>query len=344
MTGAGAAHQSVAGQPGDPRGRHDPGRPGDPTDRSFDVGGLLLVDKPAGPTSHDVVARIRGLLRLRRVGHAGTLDPMASGLLVVAVGRCTRLLGHLASADKSYAATIRLGVATVTDDAEGQELARVDASGLDRPQVEAAMTAMTGAIDQVPSAVSAIKVDGRRSYDLVRAGAPAALAARPVTVSRFEIVGPLRIGDGVIELDVLVDCSTGTYVRALARDLGATLGVGGHLTALRRLRSGPFLVDAAVDVYGGPVPARGERIPFPPGLAEEVASSVLPAAEAARLAFPIRIASAAEAVDLRFGRALAAGGLPGIYAVLDPAEEALLGLMRDEDDRARPVVVLSAAG
>jgi tRNA pseudouridine55 synthase len=328
MNAGASTHGSVAGRGPD----------------SSDSGGLLLVDKPAGPTSHDVVGRIRGLLRLRRVGHAGTLDPMASGLLVVAVGRSTRLLGHLALADKSYAATIRLGVATVTDDAEGEVLTRVDASGLGRAAVEAAMALLTGAIDQVPSAVSAIKVDGRRSYDLVRAGASVPLAARPVTVSRFEVVGSPRAGDGVLDLDVVVDCTTGTYVRALARDLGAALGVGGHLTALRRVRSGPFRVDAAVDVYRGPVPARGERIPFPAGLPEEVASAVLPAARAARLAFPIRVASPAETVDLGFGRPLAPGGLPGTYAVLDPAGETLLALMRDDGDRARPAVVFSAAG
>jgi tRNA pseudouridine55 synthase len=280
----------------------------------------------------------------RRVGHAGTLDPMASGLLVLAVGRSTRLLGHLALTDKAYRATIRLGVATVTDDAHGAVTARVPASGLDRPSVESAMRTLTGEISQVPSAVSAIKVDGRRSYDRVRAGEPVNLAARPVTVNRFDLVDPVRPGDGVLDLDVVVECSSGTYVRALARDLGDALAVGGHLTALRRTRVGPFAVASAVDVYAGPVPARGERTPFPAGLADTVAGSLIAAADAARTAFPVRTASTEEAAELRYGRPLVPVGLPGTYAVLDQSGRTLLALVREEDGRARPVVVLDAAG
>ena len=202
--------------------------------------GLLVVDKPAGWTSHDVVGRVRRLARTRKVGHAGTLDPMATGVLLLGIGRATRLLGHLALTSKTYEATVRLGATTVTDDAEGEVVEVRDASGVDDQAVRAGLAALTGPISQVPSAVSAVKVDGVRSYARVRSGEAVELAARPVVVSRLDLVA--RRGD---ELDVVVDCSSGTYVRALARDLGASLGVGGHLTALRRTRVGPFDLSAA---------------------------------------------------------------------------------------------------
>lgn len=201
--------------------------------------GVLIVDKPAGWTSHDVVARIRRLAGTRKVGHAGTLDPMATGVLVVGLGRGTRLLGHLALHDKAYRATIRLGQSTVTDDAEGESVDAVDASGVDETAIRAAMSALTGHLQQVPAAVSAVKVDGRRSYARVRAGEEVALTARSVHVSAFELQAVRRAG-ALVDLDVLVECSTGTYVRALARDLGRRLAVGGHLTALRRSRVGQF--------------------------------------------------------------------------------------------------------
>lgn len=206
--------------------------------------GLLIVDKPQGWTSHDVVAWTRRLARTRRVGHAGTLDPMATGVLVLGIGRATRLLGYLARTDKGYDATIRLGQATVTDDAEGDLLASRDPSGVTQAAVIAATSALKGRLQQVPSAVSAIKVKGERAYTRVRAGEDVTLPARPVTVSEFA-VGELRFGQGTVDLDVHVECSTGTYVRALARDLGAALGVGGHLTALRRTRVGGFDVREA---------------------------------------------------------------------------------------------------
>jgi tRNA pseudouridine55 synthase len=202
--------------------------------------GLVVVDKPAGWTSHDVVARVRRLAGTRRVGHAGTLDPMATGVLVIGVGQATRLLGHLALHDKDYDATIRLGRSTSTDDAEGAELARTDASQVTDESILAGLARLTGDISQVPSSVSAIKVNGVRSYARVRAGEAVELAARLVTVSRFELLR--RRAD---DLDVRVTCSTGTYVRALARDLGADLGVGGHLTALRRARVGRFTLSEA---------------------------------------------------------------------------------------------------
>ncbi len=205
---------------------------------------VVVVDKPAGLTSHDVVARVRRLAGTRKVGHAGTLDPMATGVLILGIERATRLLGHLALTDKAYDATIRLGVATVTDDAEGEETARVDAAGVTDEAITAGITALTGPISQRPSAVSAIKVDGVRSYARVRSGEEVELKARPVTVSAFDLLA-VRRGEGVVDLDVAVTCSSGTYIRALARDLGAGLDVGGHLTALRRTRVGPFSLGSA---------------------------------------------------------------------------------------------------
>jgi tRNA pseudouridine55 synthase len=203
--------------------------------------GILLVDKPGGITSHDVVSRVRKLAGTRKVGHAGTLDPMATGLLILGIDSSTRLLTYLVGLDKEYLATIRLGFATTTDDAEGEAIGEpVDASGITTDAISAAIRPLTGVISQIPSSVSAIKVDGKRSYDRVRAGEEFTLAAREVTVQAFEVL-ETRPG----EVDVRVECSSGTYIRALARDLGAALGVGGHLTSLRRTRIGPFSVSAA---------------------------------------------------------------------------------------------------
>ena len=202
--------------------------------------GLVVVDKLAGWTSHDVVAKIRGIAGTRKVGHAGTLDPMATGVLVVGVGRATRLLGYLAATDKEYLATIRLGVTTTTDDAEGDVVSEVDANGVTEDAVAAALEPLTGDIEQVPAAVSAVKVDGVRAYKRVRQGEEVDLVARPVTVSVFDVVA--RRG---ADIDVRVVCSSGTYVRALARDLGAALGVGAYLTSLRRTRVGSYTIDQA---------------------------------------------------------------------------------------------------
>ena len=201
--------------------------------------GLLIIDKPADWTSHDVVARCRGLLGTRRIGHAGTLDPMATGVLLLGVGRGTRLLGRLLAAEKAYDATIRLGQSTITDDAEGDVVSSADASGVDVADIRAAVGRLTGAIQQRPSAVSAIKIKGQRAYKLVRAGEDVELPPRPVTVFRFDILEIRRL-DFQVDVDVHVDGSTGTYIRALARDLGADLGVGGHLTRLRRVRVGRY--------------------------------------------------------------------------------------------------------
>jgi tRNA pseudouridine55 synthase len=203
--------------------------------------GILLVDKPGGITSHDAVSRVRKLAGTRKVGHAGTLDPMATGLLILGIDSSTRLLTYLVGLDKEYLATIRFGFATTTDDAEGEVIGEpVDTGAVTTDAIAAAIRPLTGVISQIPSSVSAIKVDGKRSYDRVRAGEEFTLAAREVTIEVFEVL-ETRPG----EVDVRVECSSGTYIRALARDLGAALGVGGHLTSLRRTRIGPFSVSAA---------------------------------------------------------------------------------------------------
>jgi tRNA pseudouridine55 synthase len=210
--------------------------------------GILVLDKPAGWTSHQVVARLRRLADTRKVGHAGTLDPMATGVLIVGIEKATRLLGYLASSDKAYAATIRLGITTITDDADGEVVTATGTADLDRAEIEAAMAELRGDIPQVPSAVSAIKINGVRSYRRVRAGQSVELPARAVTVRRFDALDQEEVdvdGLGCIDLRVIVECSSGTYVRALARDLGAALGVGSHLTTLRRTRVGAFTLDEA---------------------------------------------------------------------------------------------------
>jgi tRNA pseudouridine55 synthase len=285
------------------------------------VPGLVVVDKPAGLTSHDVVARLRRILGTRKIGHAGTLDPMATGVLVCGVGRGTKLLGHLSLDTKAYTATIRLGVTTHTDDAAGEVLATTDATGVDDAAIRAGIARLTGAIEQVPSSVSAIKVDGRRAYARVRAGEEVVLPARPVTVTRFDLLA--RRGS---DLDVVVECSSGTYVRALARDLGAALGVGGHLTALRRTRVGPFTLEHARSL---------------PEL-EAAPGSVVPLDTAVGLAFPRRDLDAALAADIAHGRPLPATGIPGTYGVFAPDGRAL-ALVAEQGSRARPVVVLAPA-
>lgn len=289
--------------------------------------GLVVVDKPAGLTSHDVVDRIRRLAGTRRVGHAGTLDPMATGVLVVGVERATRLLTYLVGADKEYLATVRLGVVTVTDDAQGPVLSRTDAGGLDLTAIRAGASRLTGRILQVPSAVSAVRVGGRRAYARVRSGEAVDLPARPVMVSAFDVLARRETsgaGVPVVDVDVRVVCSSGTYVRALARDLGADLGVGGSLTALRRIRIGPYGLDQA-----RPLEALGERF------------AVLPLAEAARLAFPARELSDDEARRLAHGVRLPAIGLgPDPTAAFAP-DGVLVAVVREEGGTTRPLVVLT---
>jgi tRNA pseudouridine55 synthase len=304
---------------------------GAPARRPTAADGVLVVDKPAAWTSHDVVARLRRLAATRKVGHAGTLDPMATGVLVVGIGRATRLLTYLSGADKAYDATIRLGVTTLTDDAEGEVLATADASAVTREAVEAGVRALTGDILQVPATVSAIKVAGERAYARVRAGEAVELAARPVTVSRFDVLA-VRPGSAAAELDVDVSvvCSSGTYVRALARDLGAALGVGGHLTALRRTRVGGFGLDVASTL---------DELAASP---DDGPIEVLPLADAARATFPARELTAAETVELGHGRSLPVAGEEGTTAAIGP-DGTLVALVEPRDGRLRPVVVFATA-
>jgi tRNA pseudouridine55 synthase len=290
--------------------------------------GLLLVDKAPGMTSHDVVARARRVLSVRRVGHAGTLDPMATGLLVLGVGAATRLLGPLGGHDKTYEATIRLGQATVTDDREGEVVSTTPAGSLDETAVRAALTAQTGPLQQVPSSVSAVKVAGRRSYDRVRAGEAVELAPRAVTVHRLEVHRIGRPTPDLVDVDVTIACTAGTYVRAVARDAGAALGVGGHLTALRRTASGPFSVADA-----GPVEEAAAALAAGGGSG----SGVLTLAEAATAVFPTRRISAEEATALAYGQRIAAGGAPGTHAALDPVGR-LVALVEDAGATARVAV------
>ncbi|MFJ6217377.1 tRNA pseudouridine(55) synthase TruB [Streptomyces sp. NPDC092296] len=290
--------------------------------------GLVIVDKPAGITSHGVVARIRRLAGTRKVGHAGTLDPMATGVLVIGVEKATRLLGHLMLTDKTYEATIRLGQTTVTDDAEGEPTATVSTDGVTPEAIAKGVTALTGDILQTPSKVSAIKVDGKRSYALVREGAEVELKARPVTVATFTVhaqrAAVAEDGTPLIDLDVTVECSSGTYIRALARDLGAGLGVGGHLTALRRTRVGPYTVQQAHTL---------EQL--------EESFGTLPLGAAAAAAFPRWDVDADQARLLVNGVRLKSPGLaPGPVAVFGP-EDRFLALVEEKHGQARPLAVFA---
>jgi tRNA pseudouridine55 synthase len=271
--------------------------------------GLLVVDKPAGWTSHDVVARVRRLAGTRRVGHAGTLDPMATGVLVLGVERATRLLGHLTLHDKRYDATVAFGATTTTDDAEGEVVATADASSVTEAAVREAAAALTGDVEQVPPGVSAISVGGVRSYARVRRGETVELPARRVTVHAFEV---LRVGGGTA--DVRVHCSSGTYVRALARDLGAALGVGAHLTALRRTASGPYAL---------PAPSLDDV---------DVARDLTPLADAARAAFPALDVEEPTARLVANGVRVPAADVPAApFAVFGP-DGAFLALAERRDD------------
>ncbi|MGQ4381403.1 tRNA pseudouridine(55) synthase TruB [Streptomyces sp. SAS_267] len=292
--------------------------------------GLVIVDKPSGFTSHDVVAKMRGIARTRRVGHAGTLDPMATGVLVLGVEKATKLLGHLALTEKEYLGTIRLGQNTLTDDAEGDLTSSTDASGVKREAIDAGVAKLTGAIMQVPSKVSAIKIDGVRSYKRAREGEEFEIPARPVTISSFSVYdirdAVAEDGTPVLDLVVSVVCSSGTYIRAIARDLGADLGVGGHLTALRRTRVGPYKLDAARTLDQ---------------LQEEL--TVMPLADAAAAAFP------RWDVDSKRARLLLNGvrlEMPDEYAgkgtaaVFDP-EGRFLALVEEQKGKAKSLAVFA---
>ena len=299
--------------------------------------GILLVDKPQGITSHDVVARTRRAVGTRKVGHAGTLDPMATGLLVLGINSSTRLLTFLVGLDKEYLATIRLGASTNTDDAEGEITQTADPEAVDALipfDVELAIAQLRGVIQQVPSSVSAIKVDGKRAYARARQGEVVELAARTVTVSAFDILGIELTAEHTAsgprqywDVAVRVECSSGTYIRALARDVGEILGVGGHLTALRRTRIGPFSVADASS------------------LDELQSTSLVSPASAARLLFPSHALDAQQAVDLEHGKridtpelaAQAAAGYSGPVAAIAP-DGRLVGLIESIGDQARVLV------
>lgn len=285
--------------------------------------GLVVVDKSGGMTSHDVVARVRRIARTRRVGHAGTLDPMATGVLVVGVERATRLLGYLSSSTKRYTATIRLGQTTITEDAEGEVTASYDASSVTRDQVASAMAKFEGEIAQVPSAVSAIKVDGQRAYARVRAGQQVSLKPRLVTISQCELLAIRGLGTPLVDCDVTVTCSAGTYVRALARDVGEAVRVGGHLTALRRTQVGPFDITEA------------SSLDTLAAIEHPISISLT---EAVSTVFPRREVSSADAQRLRNGIPLSPVGMSGIYGVFDPTSEAI-ALVTEESGVARSLVV-----
>ncbi|WP_030436026.1 tRNA pseudouridine(55) synthase TruB [Actinoplanes subtropicus] len=291
--------------------------------------GLIVVDKPAGITSHDVVARIRRLAKTRRVGHGGTLDPMATGVLIIGVNRATRLLTYVIGEGKSYTATIRLGQSTITDDAEGETTATADVTGITDDAIRAGLESQTGEIDQVPTAVSAIKINGERAYKRVRDGETVELPPRRVTITKLDVREIRRVNEpAVIDVDIDVDCSSGTYIRAIARDLGKTLGVGGHLTVLRRTAVGRMTLAEAVTLE-----QLEERAPDVIGLS---------LAEAARQAFPQRTATPEEAKVLSHGGTLDPVGITGPYAVFDPGGE-VLAIVSERAGRARAEIVLAPA-
>lgn len=283
--------------------------------------GIVLVDKEGGWTSHDLVAKARGIFNTRRVGHAGTLDPMATGLVILGVGGATRLLGYVSDAGKSYQATILLGRTTNTDDADGEVIAESSKEaidGIDEAAITSGISALTGTIMQRPSNFSAIKVNGVRSYARARAGEDFELAAREISVEQFSILEIRRNIDS-IELDVYVTCSSGTYIRALARDLGESLGVGGHLTALRRTSIGGFKLEDAVNI-------------------DQIADRRIPLGEAAERILSTRRVDLDEQILLRNGRAIFAVGKVGVYAALSSGGD-LVALLQEEGERAKPIAV-----
>ena len=287
--------------------------------------GFLVVDKEPGMTSHDVVAIARRALGTRKVGHAGTLDPMATGVLVLGFNNGTRLLQYITDGDKSYQATVVLGVSTVTDDFEGEVIATVDASAITDEQIHAELDTMRGTFMQRPSSVSAVKVDGERAYDRVRSGETVVLASREVTISQLEILEIRRI-EKRVEIDIEVTCSAGTYIRAIARDCGDTLKVGGHLSALRRTRVAGFTTTGAASIAA----------------LKSAEFSTFDLADVARATFPVREIALDEKLELSFGRTLAANPADGIYAGVSPANE-LIALLSNVDGKAKPIAVFAAA-
>jgi tRNA pseudouridine55 synthase len=287
--------------------------------------GIVVVDKPAGMTSHDVVGRCRRIFGTRKVGHAGTLDPMATGVLVIGIERATKILGLLTATSKSYSATIRLGRSTSTDDAEGEVLQDVSAAHLTDDEIKGGIAPLRGEIAQRPSTVSAVKIAGKRAYQLAREGQQVELASRTVRIDRFDVLAIRREGE-FVDVDVVVDCSSGTYIRALARDLGAALGVGGHLTALRRTRVGGYGLDHARTL---------EQLTEHPALSYSLDAACL-------LAFPRRDITEEQAVDAGHGRPLPAAGIDGVYAATDSGGR-VFALIEDGGERTRSVVVIRPA-
>ena len=283
--------------------------------------GIVVVDKPAGMTSHDVVARLRRFFGTRKVGHAGTLDPMATGVLVAGIERGTKLLAHLVAEDKVYETTIRLGASTTTDDAEGAIVDKHDASGVTDEAIRAEVTKLTGTIMQVPSKVSAIKIDGRRAHELVRAGEEVDIPAREVTIHAFEL-GEIRRDGEFVDVDARVHCSSGTYIRSLGRDLGAALGVGGHLIALRRSRVGSFSLTDARTL---------EQL-------EDSAELSLNLDEALVRAWPVLDVTAEEYDALAMGKWLEPRGLEGVHAAVGPDGRAV-ALVKEKGKRLATVFV-----
>ncbi len=290
--------------------------------------GLIIVDKPQGWTSHDVVGRLRRLAGTRKVGHAGTLDPMATGVLVVGINRATRLLTFIVGTSKTYTATIRLGQSTLTDDAEGEVTGGSIAAAVTEDDIRSAVAALTGDIQQVPSSVSAIKVKGERSYARVRSGEDVTLPARPVTVHRFDVHAIRRVSNGRLQdVDVTVSCSSGTYIRALARDLGAALGVGGHLTALRRTQVGPYSIDQARTL-------------------DELAVDldVLSLDDAGRALFPVRELSDTETADVSHGRRIEPDNRDDAPVAAFAPDGTLVALLENRGGAARTVLVFAPGG
>lgn len=282
--------------------------------------GVVIVDKPSAVTSHQVVGKLRRLLGTRKIGHAGTLDPMATGVLILGVNRATRLLGHLALHDKRYLATARLGLSSDSDDADGEVTPVADASGLTLELVDAALEPQRGDILQVPSSVSAIKVNGKRAYALARAGETVELKSRAVNVSRLDVLA-VRPGDGWLDVDLDVECSSGTYIRAIARDLGVALGVGGHLTALRRTRIGNYSLDDAVTL--------GDEPPV-----------LMDMATAARLSFPVLDVTEQEAIDIGYGRSIGRPVAASPTGMIAP-DGSLLALYEPSGSGSKPLAVLT---
>lgn len=287
--------------------------------------GIVIVDKPAGMTSHDVVSRCRRIFGTRKVGHAGTLDPMATGVLVIGIERATKILGLLSGTSKSYAATIRLGRTTITDDAEGEVVQDISAAEVTNDAINAGIAVLRGEISQRPSTVSAIKVGGKRAYQLVREGQEVELATRTVRIDRFDVLAIRRDGE-FVDVDVEVDCSSGTYIRALARDLGSDVGVGGHLTVLRRTRVGGYGLDHARTL---------DQLGDHPALSYSLDQACL-------IGFPRRDITAEQAVDAGHGRPLPAAGIDGVYAATDP-EGRVLALLEDSGGKTKSVVVVRPA-